>query len=64
MSSSDLTDGRKTAMTDPDMGSWSYAYNNVGSLTRQQDGNGNWIYLEYDNLHRLTGKRQDSASGS
>ena len=56
--------GRKTAMTDPDMGSWSYAYNNVGSLTRQQDGNGNWIYLEYDNLHRLTGKRQDSASGS
>ena len=51
-------------MTDPDMGSWTYGYDNAGNLTSQRDGANRWLYLEYDTLNRLTKKRQDSTSGT
>ncbi|MCO5245534.1 MAG: hypothetical protein M9927_17235 [Anaerolineae bacterium] len=56
--------GRKMAMTDPDMGSWSYGYDAVGNLTSQRDGRNQWLYFEYDALNRLVAKRQDSANGT
>ncbi|WP_343423753.1 hypothetical protein [Candidatus Amarolinea dominans] len=56
--------GRKTGMTDPDMGSWTYGYDNAGNLTSQKDGANRWLYLEYDALNRLIRKRQDSAAGA
>ena len=55
--------GRKTAMSDPDMGHWVYQYDAVGNLTAQQDGRSQWVYLGYDALNRLTSKRRDSVTG-
>ncbi|NUQ85285.1 MAG: hypothetical protein HUU11_11275, partial [Anaerolineales bacterium] len=48
--------GRKTSMSDADMGTWTYAYDALGSLVRQTDARGQRICLYYDNLNRLTGK--------
>jgi YD repeat-containing protein len=48
--------GRKTAMSDPDMGTWTYTYDALSNLTRQTDARGQRICLYYDALNRLTGK--------
>ena len=48
--------GRKTDMHDPDMGNWSYAYDALGSMTRQQDAKNQVLCLYYDNLNRPKGK--------
>jgi len=48
--------GRKISMDDPDMGSWSYAYDALGNLTQQTDAKNQVICLFYDNLNRLNGK--------
>ena len=48
--------GRKTSMSDPDMGSWSYAYDTMGNLIEQTDAKGQVECLYYDALNRLTGK--------
>ena len=48
--------GRKTTMTDADMGAWAYAYDALGNLTGQTDANGCETSLSYDRLNRLTGK--------
>ncbi len=40
--------GRKTGMSDADLGSWSYAYNALGQLTRQTDARDRTICLYYD----------------
>jgi len=56
--------GRKTAMSDPDMGSWQYQYDATGNLTMQQDGRGLQLHLGYDDLNRLLWKRQDSTVGA
>ncbi len=55
--------GRKTSQSDPDMGTWIYAYDALGNLIRQTDARGQRICLYYDNLNRLTGKhyRSDDA---
>ena len=45
--------GRKTSMTDPDMGSWSYQYNGYGELVWQQDAKSNITTIEYDALGRM-----------
>jgi YD repeat-containing protein len=45
--------GRKTAMNDPDLGAWSYAYNRRGALRQQTDACGNVTELSYDDLGRL-----------
>jgi YD repeat-containing protein len=48
--------GRKTYMSDPDMGTWTYDYDALGNLTRQTDARGQHICLYYDSLNRLTGR--------
>ncbi len=48
--------GRKTQMSDPDMGVWYYSYNALGSLTQQTDARTCTTALTYDLLNRLTGK--------
>ncbi|GAP16064.1 protein containg RHS repeat-associated core domain [Longilinea arvoryzae] len=45
--------GRKTSMTDPDMGYWSYSYDALGNLASQTDAEGHKIWMEYDSLNRL-----------
>ncbi|MEI2652486.1 MAG: hypothetical protein V9G12_10085 [Microthrixaceae bacterium] len=45
--------GRKTAMTDPDLGTWSYSYNRQGQLQSQTDACGNVTALRYDEQGRL-----------
>jgi RHS repeat-associated protein len=52
--------GRKTSMSDPDMGMWYYAYDALGNLTRQRDAKNQRICLYYDDLNRLTGKHHRS----
>ena len=47
------------------MGQWQYQYDAAGNLTAQRDGRNLWLYLGYDELNRLTSKRQDDpVSGS
>ena len=48
--------GRKTGMSDPDMGNWSYAYDALGNLKTQTDAKNQRTCLYYDLLNRLTGK--------
>jgi YD repeat-containing protein len=48
--------GRKTGMDDPDMGTWSYAYDALGNLTYQDDAKDQRSCLYYDALNRLKGK--------
>ena len=48
-------------MSDPDMGSWTYTYDDArGNLTRQKDAKGQRICLYYDSLNRLTVKHYRS----
>jgi RHS repeat-associated protein len=48
--------GRKTSMTDPDMGSWSYTYDPNGNLTSELDGKLQQTNYSYDALDRLVNK--------
>lgn len=48
--------GRKTSMTDPDMGAWSYDYDALGNLKSQSDAKNQITCLYYDALNRLDGK--------
>jgi len=48
--------GRKTAMSDPDMGNWSYLYDTNKNLIKQTDGKGQIINLTYDALGRIKTK--------
>ena len=50
--------GRKTGMSDADLGSWSYAYNALGQLTRQTDARAKTSCLYYDSLGRMRGREQ------
>ena len=50
--------GRKTGMSDADLGSWRYAYNSLGQLTRQTDARDNTSCLYYDSLGRMKGRVQ------
>ena len=45
--------GRKTAMTDPDMGNWRYGYDPAGNLVGQTDAKGQNTAYTYDELGRL-----------
>jgi RHS repeat-associated protein len=55
--------GRKTQMTDPDMGVWKYDYDALSNLKWQLDARNQRICLYYDNLNRLTGKEYRSNAG-
>ncbi len=46
--------GQKTAMQDPAMGVWEYAYNAFGELVLQTDSLGQSASIEYDKLGRMT----------
>ncbi len=48
--------GRKTQMTDPNMGPWSYTYDAAGNLLTQSDARNCVTSFGYDSLNRLTGK--------
>ena len=48
--------GRKTSMSDPDMGSWSYGYDALSALTGQTDARSCSTTIAYDLLGRPTGK--------
>ncbi|MCY3994420.1 MAG: hypothetical protein OXF50_24565 [Caldilineaceae bacterium] len=50
--------GRKTGMSDADLGSWSYAYNALGQLTRQTDARDRTSCLYFDSLGRMRGRVQ------
>lgn len=56
--------GRKTDMTDPDMGYWEYTYDKMGNLISQTDAKGQTINFEYDGLSRLTHKWGLSPGGT
>ena len=49
--------GYKTAMTDPDMGTWAYDTDAVGNLAYHIDAGGQKVCYFYDTLYRLTEKR-------
>lgn len=48
--------GRKSGMSDPDMGTWGYQYDALGELTDQADARGCTTQITYDALGRPTGK--------
>ncbi len=58
--------GRKTSLSDPNMGNWSYAYDAAGNLVRQTDAKGQTTCSYYDGHSRLVGKtyRGDTACPS
>jgi RHS repeat-associated protein len=53
---------RKTSMTDPDMGYWTYQYDANGNLTSQTDARNYTILFSYDALNRL--KKKDYPTGT
>jgi len=46
--------GHKTAMTDPNMGTWQFSYNTLGELRRQVDAQSQVTTFTYDKLGRIT----------
>ncbi len=54
--------GRKLTMDDPDLGSWEYAYDDLGNLVRQEDGLGQNTCMYYDDMNRMTGKYYNGTS--
>lgn len=45
--------GRRWKSTDPDLGTWYYAYDEVGNLVAQKDAKGQTLYFAYDSSKRL-----------
>ncbi|MEN6409302.1 MAG: SpvB/TcaC N-terminal domain-containing protein, partial [Anaerolineaceae bacterium] len=56
--------GRKTGMTDPDMGAWTYTYDALGNLLTQTDAKSQTLWMKYDALNRLLEKRENNQSGT
>jgi YD repeat-containing protein len=46
--------GNKIKINDPDMGTWTYAYNALGKLISQTDAKGQTSTMTYDKLGRMT----------
>lgn len=47
---------RRTRMVDPDLGSWSYDYDNNDNLVKSTNGNGKIINYTYDEINRILTK--------
>jgi YD repeat-containing protein len=56
--------GRKESYSDPDLGEWTYEYDDAGRLIEQADAKGQTITLEYDRLGRLSCKKYDGVTNS
>ncbi len=54
--------GRKTKLSDPDLGIWTYEYDANGNLIKQTDANGKIVTLQYDSLNRITKKNSTGIS--
>ncbi|MCP5463484.1 MAG: hypothetical protein H7A33_00485 [Deltaproteobacteria bacterium] len=54
--------GKKTQMTDANLGTWVYEYDRKGRLERQIDGKGNVVETIYDDFSRLERKNHYDAS--
>lgn len=48
--------GQRIRMEDPDLGTWTYEYDQNGNIMKQTDANGNVVQFTYDALDRLTSK--------
>ncbi len=48
--------GRKVRYDDPDMGTWTYGYDDNGNLLTQTDAKGQTVAMTYDSLNRITKK--------
>ena len=46
--------GRKVASSDPDLGTWTYAYDTASELVSQTDAKSETTTLSYDVLGRMT----------
>lgn len=56
--------GLKTASTDPDLGSWGYAYNALGEPSSQTDANSKTTTYQFDKLSRMTQRVEPEGAGS
>ena len=56
--------GRCTGMTDPDQGTWAYAYNGFDELVKQTDAAGNYQVVRYDALGRMQTRQGYAPDGS
>ncbi len=52
--------GRKTSMSDPDSGNWTYSYNALDLLSLQKDGNNHYTQFSYDQLGRQIQREWDT----
>ncbi len=55
--------GRKTGMSDPDLGNWSYSYDGAHNLATQTDARQCRTTLSYDLLNRVTQKSYAALAG-
>ena len=55
--------GRRTSLSDPDQGTWSYEYNIFGELTAQQDALGQRTEMTYDPIGRMLTRNDKRAGG-
>lgn len=55
--------GRRTELVDPDMGTWTFAYDDNGNTVRTTDGLGGQVWVNYDELGRPVDRRSGSATG-
>ncbi len=56
--------GRKTSMSDPDMGNWAYEYNVLGELKKQTDAKGQEVTMSYDLLGRMEYRTEPEGTSS
>ena len=56
--------GRRTGMTDPDQGTWTYAYNGFDELVKQTDAIGNYQVVRYDALGRMQTRQGYAPDGT
>lgn len=55
--------GRRTQLVDPDMGTWTFGYDDNGNLVRTTDALGVELWTNYDNLDRPIDRRTVTSTG-